>query len=108
MVIESWWIHCGLGDLAVLSAAIAQRSKTRRVLIPVYEHNLVSAKSFFIDFPNVVCYPIPLVEGECWGVPNAQHLSVDGTIVRTGHYVEVIRRNDICFAEWFYEQLWIS
>src|SRR5208337_4286221 len=86
MNVESWWIHCGLGDLAVLSGAIALRSRTAKVIIPVYEHNLVSARSFFVDFPNVQIYPVKLVNGECWGVPSPCHLSIEGKIIRTGFY----------------------
>lgn len=82
--------HCGLGDHIIMAPYIAEQSLTEKVVIPCYDHNIESVKSFYINHPNVSL------------VNENSAINWD---IKLGHYSGEKQPKDVSFIDWFYDQL---
>lgn len=84
-------MHIGLGDHIIMAPFIALASEEEEnVIIPCYNHNIESVRSFYVNHPNV-----SIVEPEY----NIQWS------IKLGHYSDEKQPEDINFIDWFYRQL---
>lgn len=83
-------IHLGLGDAIIMAPYIAILSTHEEVVIPAYEHNLESVKSFFVNHPNVKI------------IPNDTDVEWD---ISLGSYGDLKQNKGENFIDWFYRGL---
>jgi hypothetical protein len=94
MILVAW--HLGLGDAiacAAIVSKLAQENDT--VVVPCWDRNEESVKSFFIDHPNVI------VKAES----NKEKIEGNCEVLKLGYYnPELPQLPDEDFVQWFYRQ----
>ena len=94
MIFVAW--HLGLGDAIACAAIVAKLAESNEeVIVPCFDHNEVSVKSFFVNIPNVTVLP-EKDKGKLIGSYN---------MLKLGFYNnEIPKLQEEDFVEWFYRQ----
>lgn len=91
--------NLGLGDAiscAAIVAKFALDNQNKKIQVPCWERNLVSVKSFFVNYPNIEIVVLKEGEDGFWQI---------GADLRLGHYdhnYPQLPNED--FVQWFYRQ----
>lgn len=96
MIFIGW--HLGLGDAIACAAIVVKLAKTGdEIMVPCFDKNEESVKSFFIDYPNVI------VRKESDKIPLM--ISESNSVLNLGYYnKDLPQLPDEDFVQWFYRQ----
>lgn len=96
MIFVAW--HLGLGDAIACAAIVAKLAESgEQIVVPCFDKNEVSVKSFFVNYPNVTVRK----ESDKTQLPILE----DNKVLNLGFYNKAISQlPEEDFVQWFYRQ----